>query len=64
MPEHHARPGPQPRHTAHPAIWAAAAIIFLAVAACGSTTTTPATSNTATAIPRGGPGTLTGAGST
>ena len=25
MPEHHARPGSQPRYTAHPAIWAAAA---------------------------------------
>src|SRR5208283_4467579 len=24
MPEHHARPGLQPRHTTHPAIWAAA----------------------------------------
>ena len=42
----------------------AAAIITLALAACGSTTTTPATSTAATAIPSGGPGTLTGAGST
>ena len=41
----------------------AAAIIVLAVAACGSTTT-PATSTAATAIPSGGPGILTGAGST
>ena len=40
MPEHRARPGLQPRTAAHPAIWAAAAIIFLAVAACTSTTTT------------------------
>jgi len=40
MPEHRARPGPQPRHTTHPAIRAAAAIIFLAMAACTSTTTT------------------------
>ena len=65
MPEHHARAGPQPRHTTRPAIRAAAAaIILLAVAACGSTTTTPATSTGATAIPSGGPGTLTGAGST
>ena len=42
----------------------AAAIIVLALAACTSTTTTPATSTAATAIPSGGPGTLTGAGST
>ena len=42
----------------------AAAIIALALGACGSTTTTPATSTGATAIPSGGPGTLTGAGST
>ena len=42
----------------------AAAIIVLALGACSSTTTTPATSTAATAIPSGGPGTLTGAGST
>ncbi len=42
----------------------AAAIIALALGACTSTTTTPATSTAATAIPSGGPGTLTGAGST
>ena len=44
----------------------AAAIIVLALAACTSTTTTPATSTAATAaaIPSGGPGILTGAGST
>ena len=44
----------------------AAAIIVLALAACTSTATTPATSTaaTATAIPSGGPGILTGAGST
>jgi phosphate transport system substrate-binding protein len=41
-----------------------AAIIGLALAACGSTTATPATSTAATAIPSGGPGVLTGAGST
>ena len=70
MPEHHARPGLQPRHTAHPAIWAAAAIIFLAVAACTSTTTTstPGTSASPLAAASTGPGghppTLTGAGST
>jgi ABC-type phosphate transport system substrate-binding protein len=50
----------------HRAIQAScAAIIVLAVAACGTTTTsTPATSVTATAIPSRGPGILTGAGST
>jgi phosphate transport system substrate-binding protein len=42
----------------------AAAIIALALGACTSATTTPATSTAATAIPSGGPGTLTGAGST
>ena len=65
MPEHHARPGPRPRHPTHSAIRAAAAaIILLALAACGSTAATPATNTGATAIPSGGPGTLTGAGST
>ena len=65
MSGHNRGPGPQPHHTRHPAIRAAAAaIIVLALAACSSTTTTPATSTTATAIPSGGPGTLTGAGST
>jgi phosphate transport system substrate-binding protein len=58
-------PGPQPHHTRHPAIRAAAAaIILLALGACSSTTTTSATSTAATAGPSGGPGTLTGAGST
>ena len=42
----------------------AAAIMVLALGACSSPTTTPATSTAATAIPSGGPGTLTGAGST
>ena len=64
MSGHDSRPGPRPHHTGHPAIRAAAAIILLALAACGSTTSTPATNITATAIPSGGPGTLTGAGST
>ena len=41
-----------------------AAIMVLALGACSSPTTTPATSTAATAIPSGGPGTLTGAGST
>jgi phosphate transport system substrate-binding protein len=47
MSGHHGRPGPQPCHPTHPAIWAAAAaIIVLAVGACTSTatTTTPGTS--------------------
>ena len=65
MSGHTRGPGPRPHHTVHPAIRAAAAaIIVLALAACGSTTSTPATSITPTAIPSGGPGTLTGAGST
>ena len=65
MSGHNRRPGPQPRHAGRPAIRAAAAaIIVLALAACGSTATTPATSTAATAIPTGGPGILTGAGST
>jgi phosphate transport system substrate-binding protein len=65
MPEHHARPGPRPRHPTPSAIRAAAAaIILLTLAACGSAATTTATNTGATAIPSGGPGTLTGAGST
>lgn len=53
-------------HRAHVGAFSAcaAAIIVLALAACTSTTTTPATSAAVTAIPSGGPGTLTGAGST
>ena len=42
----------------------AAAVIALALGACTSTATTPATNTAATAIPSGGPGILTGAGST
>ncbi len=69
MSGHTRGPSPQPYHTGRPAIGAAAAaIILLALAACGSTTTTtPGTSTTdtaAAALPSGGPGTLTGAGST
>jgi phosphate transport system substrate-binding protein len=64
MSGHNRGPGPQPHHTGHPAIRAAAAIIVLALGACSSTTTTPATSTAASAGPSGGPGTLTGAGST
>ena len=68
MSGHHLRPGPQPRHTTHPAIWAiAAAIVLLAVSACNSTaTTSPTTSAVAAAStgPNGHAPTLTGAGST
>ena len=65
MSGHNKGPGPQPRHTGHPAIRAAAAaIIVLALGACSSTTTAPATGTAASAGPSGGPGTLTGAGST
>ena len=57
--------GPRPHHTRLPAIRAAAvAFIVLGVGACSSTTTTPATGATVPALPRGGPGILTGAGST
>jgi len=62
MSGHNRGPGPQPRHTRHPAIRAAAAaILLLALGACSSTTTT---STAASAGFSGGPGTLTGAGST
>ena len=68
MSAHHQRPGPQPRHRAHPAIQATfAAIILLALAACGSATTTSAP---ASVLATGSPGhsghtsTLTGSGST
>ena len=65
MSGHNKGPGPQPHHTGRPAIRAAAAaIIVLALGACSNTTTTPATSTAASAGPSGGPGTLTGAGST
>ena len=67
MSGHNRGPGPQPHHTRHPAIRAvAAAIIVLAIAACSSTasTTSTATGTGASAGPSGGPGTITGAGST
>ena len=68
MSAHYQPPGPQPRHRAHPAIQAAfAAIILLALAACGSTTTTSAPASVlATGSPgySGHTGTLTGSGST
>ena len=64
MSGHDRGPGPQPRRTRHPAIKvAAAAIILLALGACSSTTTSTA-STAASTGPSGGPGTLTGAGST
>jgi len=62
MSGHNRGPGPQPHHTMPTAIRAvAAAIILLALGACSSTTTT---STTASPGLIGGPGTLTGAGST
>ena len=69
MSGHHARPGLQPRHTTHPIIWAtAAAIVLLAISACGSTTTTDTPTTSAVAAANPGPGghrpTLIGAGST
>jgi phosphate transport system substrate-binding protein len=64
MSGHNRGAGLQPHHQRHPAIRAAAAtIILLALGACSSTTT-PATSTAASTGPSGGPGTLTGAGST
>ncbi len=63
MSGHNRGPGPQPHHTGHLAIRAAAAaIILLALGACSS----PATSTASTTASTGsrGPGTLTGAGST
>jgi phosphate transport system substrate-binding protein len=61
MSGHNTGPGPQPHRTRHPAIRAAAAaIILLGLGACSSTTTTSASTTAAS----GGPGTLSGAGST
>jgi phosphate transport system substrate-binding protein len=68
----HTRPGSQPRHTTHPALWVtAAAVTSLAVAACTSTTSTStagATGASASAVASIGPGgtkpTLSGSGST
>ena len=64
MSGHNTGPGSRPYQAPHPTIWAAAVVILLALAACGTAANPPATSTTATAIPSGGPGTLTGAGST
>jgi hypothetical protein len=46
MKRHNQRPGSRPRHGPPPAIWAAAAVILLAVAACGSATTPTGTTPT------------------
>jgi phosphate transport system substrate-binding protein len=65
MPANDDRHDPKSRRTLIKTISvAAAAIIALALGACSSTTTTPATSTAASTGPSGGPGTLTGAGST
>ena len=68
MSGHQVRPGTQPRHTTHPAIWAiAAAIVLLAVSACNSTATTSPTTSAVAAVstgPNGHAPTLTGVGST
>jgi len=69
MSGHHTRPGLQPRHTTHPAIWViAAAIVPLAVAACSSATTTVGPTTSAVAAVNAGAGghrpALVGAGST
>ncbi|MGH3289293.1 MAG: phosphate ABC transporter substrate-binding protein PstS [Streptosporangiaceae bacterium] len=73
MSGHRPWPGPRPRPTSHPAIWATAATItLLGAGACSSTTTsTPGTTGvpaSAVAITSTGPGghppTLTGSGST
>ena len=66
MSGHNRGPCPQPHHTGHPAIRAAAAaIILLALGACSSTTTRAPRAPRRSSQPQpGGPGTLTGAGST
>jgi phosphate transport system substrate-binding protein len=68
MKGHNQRPGPRPRHVPHRAIWAAdAAVILLALAACGSSTaTTPGNPAPSTASygATGHRATLAGAGST
>jgi len=69
MSGHHARPGPRPRRTTRPALWAiAVAIALLAAAACSSTTTTVSPTTSAVAALSPGSGgqrpTLIGAGST
>ena len=64
MPGNTRGPCPQPNHTSHSGIRVIAAlIILLALGACSSTTTSTA-STTAGTIPSGGPGIVTGAGST
>jgi phosphate transport system substrate-binding protein len=64
MSGHNRGPCPQSNHTSHSGIRViAAVIILLALGACSSTTTSTA-STTAGTIPSGGPGIVTGAGST
>jgi phosphate transport system substrate-binding protein len=64
MSGHDRGPCPPPNHASHSGIRVAAAvIILLALGACSSTTTSTA-STTAGTIPSGGPGIVTGAGST
>ena len=70
MSGHHAGPGTRPSHVPYPVTAAAVAIILLAIGACSSGSSTSTTGSsaaalaTASAIPAGHPGTLTGAGST
>ena len=70
MSGHHAGPGTRPGHVPYPVIAAAVAIILLALGACSSGSSTSTTGSsaaalaTASAIPVGHQGVLTGAGST
>jgi ABC-type phosphate transport system substrate-binding protein len=70
MSGHHAKPGRKPSHAPFLATAAVAAIVLVALGACTSTTSTGTTTSpasplaTASAVPAGHPGTLTGADST
>jgi phosphate transport system substrate-binding protein len=65
MKQHNRRPGSRTHHVPRPAIWAAAAVILLAVAACGSTTAPASTTPTTASYGASGHrATLAGAGST
>ncbi len=64
---HHAKPGFKPRHAPHLATAAVAAIVLVALGACTSTSSNSTTGSrsalaTASAIPAGHTGALTGAG--
>ena len=65
---HHAKPSFKPRHAPHLATAAVAAIVLVALGACTSTSSNSTTGSsapaTASAIPAGHTGALTGAGST